>query len=286
MKGCDALREKTVNNRGSLDTRRDLPWESSPFLSIRYMDKTPLLCPYLPMRFLLLLVMLASAARAEPKKIAVFVGLCDNATQGIVKVGAKIGDGNKPDDNLYWGCTDGLRSYFKASKRWKLEKTEKAPDTGDERIFERLTFRHVDGNAVLVAEAWRGSNLKECYQAFEQSLVSGKQDMVAFIGHNVLMDTAIDPPAAKAPAGKTDAVVLCCMSDAYFDTRLKTAGARPVLLTTQYMYPGAFILHDALEPWLTGKDRTALRDAAGKAYARNQKIKVGAATGVFAKIEP
>ncbi|WP_367872068.1 hypothetical protein [Luteolibacter sp. Populi] len=235
------------------------------------------------MRLLLFCLLLVSPALAAEKRIAVFVGLCDNATQGIVKVGAKIGDGNKPDDNLYWGCTDGLRSYFKASKRWKLEKHETA--TGDERIYERLTFRHVTEDAVLVAEAWRGSNLKECYVAFEQALVSGKQDLVAFIGHNVLMDTEIDPPAAKA-AGKVDAVVLCCKSDTYFDTRLKAAGARPVLLTTQYMYPGSFILHAALEAWLAGKDRLALRTAAGAAYARNQKIKVGPATGVFVKMEP
>lgn len=200
-----------------------------------------------------------------------------------MKVGAKIGDGNEPDDNLYWGCSDGLRSYFKASKRWKLEKRETS--TGDERIFERLTFRHVSADAVLVAEAWRGSNLRECYVAFEQALVSGKQDLVAFIGHNVLMDTPIEPPAAKA-AGKVDAVVLCCMSDTYFDTRLKTAGASPVLLTTQYMYPGSFILHEALEPWLAGKDRTALREAAGAAYAKNQKIRVAAAKGVFARLDP
>ncbi|WP_035615127.1 hypothetical protein [Haloferula sp. BvORR071] len=236
------------------------------------------------MRFFLLLLLFISPALAETKRIAVFVGLCDNATQGIVKVGAKIGDGNKPDDNLYWGCTDGLRSYFKASKNWKLEKHEKS--TGDERILERMTFHHATKDAVLVAEAWRGSNLKECYIAFEQSLVSGKQDLVAFVGHNVLMDTAIEEPAAKAPAGKTSAIVLCCKSESYFNTRLQNAAARPLLLTTQYMYPGSFILHDALEPWLAGKDRGALRSAAGAAYARNQKIKVAAATGVFAKLDP
>ena len=235
------------------------------------------------MRLALLCLVLASPLAAAEKQIAVFVGLCDNASQGIVKVGPKIGDGNKPDENLYWGCTDGLRSYFKASKRWKLEKRETA--TGDEKIFERLTFRHVSEDAVLVAEAWRGSNLKECYMAFEQALVSGKQDLVAFIGHNVLMDTSIDPPVAKTP-GKTEAIVLCCMSDTYFDTRIKNLGARPVLTTTQYMYPGSFILHAALEPWLAGKDRAALRDAAGAAYARNQKIKPGAAKGVFTRYEP
>ena len=41
-----------------------------------------------PLIFALLLVPLSGAE----KRIAVFVGLCDNATQGIVKVGAKIGD--------------------------------------------------------------------------------------------------------------------------------------------------------------------------------------------------
>lgn len=232
---------------------------------------------------LLALVLLFTSARAEEKRIAVFVGLCDNATQGIVKVGAKIGDGNKPDDNLYWGCSDGLKSFFKASRRWKLEKRETA--TGDERILERLTFRHVSAKAVLVAEAWRGSNLKDCYVACETAMLSGENQLVAFIGHNVLMDAAIEAPARKA-AGKTDAIVLCCISDRYFRERLGHAGIRPVLLTTQLMYPGAFILHDALEPWLAGKDPKALRGAAGAAYARNQKIKTAAATGVFAVIAP
>ncbi len=221
-------------------------------------------------------------AEAAEKRITVFVGLCDNATQGIVKVAAKIGDGDVPDANLYWGCSDGLKAYFKASRLWKLEKSD--TETGDARILERLTFRHVTANAILVAEAWRGSKLKDCYVAFEHALLSGDHDLVAFIGHNVLMDTAIDEPKEKA-AGKTDAIVLGCLSDRYFRKRLEKAGARPALLTTQLMYPGSFILHDALAPWLAGKDRNALRNAAGLAYAKNQKIKTAAATGVFAKLD-
>jgi hypothetical protein len=233
-------------------------------------------------RSLIFALLLTPLAAAE-KRIAVFVGLCDNATQGIVKVGAKIGDGDKPADNLYWGCSDGLRSYFKASKRWKLEKNETA--TGDDRILERMTFRHVSGDAVLVAEAWRGSKLKECYEACEKAMLSGDNDLVTFIGHNVLMDVDIPAPAEKAK-GKTDAIVLCCISDRYFRQRLETAGVRPVVLTTQLMYPGSFILHDALEPWLQGKARGSLRDAAGLAYARNQKLKPAAAKGVFARLDP
>ena len=235
------------------------------------------------LRVLTFALLLLTPLAAAEKRIAVFVGLCDNATQGIVKVGAKIGDGDKPADNLYWGCSDGLRSYFKASKRWKLEKSETA--TGDDRILERMTFRHVSGGAVLVAEAWRGSKLKECYEACEKAMLSGDNDLVTFIGHNVLMDVDIPAPAEKTK-GKTDAIVLCCISDRYFRQRLENAGVRPVVLTTQLMYPGSFILHDALEPWLQGKARGDLRDAAGLAYARNQKLKPAAAKGVFARLDP
>ena len=234
------------------------------------------------LRVLTFALLLLTPLAAAEKRIAVFVGLCDNATQGIVKVGAKIGDGDKPADNLYWGCSDGLRSYFKASKRWKLEKSETA--TGDDRILERMTFRHVSGGAVLVAEAWRGSKLKECYEACEKAMLSGDNDLVTFIGHNVLMDVDIPAPAEKAK-GKTDAIVLCCISDRYFRQRLENAGVRPVVLTTQLMYPGSFILHDALEPWLQGKACGDLRDAAGLAYARNQKLKPAAAKGVFARLD-
>ena len=202
---------------------------------------------------LLALCGLTLAARGE-KRIAVFVGLADNATQGIAKVGAKIGDGNQPDANLYWGCTDGLKSYFKASPKWKLESRVSA--TGDARILERLVFRHAGADALLVAEAWRGAKLRDCYEAFQQAAVSGNHDLVVFIGHNALMDALI--PLAPGHAAKPcDAAVLCCLSENYFRARLEAAGLRPVLLTTQRMYPGSFLLHDALEPWLAGKDRAA-----------------------------
>ncbi len=49
------------------------------------------------------------------------------------------------------------------------------------------------------------------------------------------------------------------------------------------MYPGAFILQDALQVWIGGGS-AVIRAAAGRAYARNQKISVKAATGVFAPI--
>jgi hypothetical protein len=230
---------------------------------------------------LLLFLTMGSGAHGETKKIGVFVGLCDNKTQSIAKVNARIGDGDHADANLYWGCSDGLKSYFKASQKWKL--TEGATSTGDARILERLKFRHVKHDTILTAEAWRGSNLRECYEAFQFAAVSGGYDFVVFIGHNVLMDGPIALPASPA-IRPTPVLVLCCKSERYFRARLEAMRVTPLLLTSQSMYPGAFLLHDALESWLSGGTATDIRNAAGKAYAKNQKISVNAALGVFADL--
>lgn len=232
------------------------------------------------MRAILIFLLTVSITWAAPKKVAVFVALCDNATQGIVPVPAKIGDGNQPAANLYWGCSDGFAGCFHASKAWKLLRKE-VPE--DKRIFERLVYLHESGDIELTAEAWRGSEIKTCLAAFETALVSGNHDLCAFIGHNVLMDGEVAPPKIKA-AKPCDAIVLCCMSESYFKPRLTAHGARPVILTTQLMYPGSFILRDALPLWAKGKSLGEIRQAAATAYSRNQKISVKAAAGVFSKL--
>ena len=47
------------------------------------------------------------------KTIHVHVASCDNKYQGIVPVPSKIGNGQDPNNNLYWGCGYGIRTYFK-----------------------------------------------------------------------------------------------------------------------------------------------------------------------------
>jgi hypothetical protein len=234
------------------------------------------------MRNILLIILLGlcTSLNAAPKKVMVFVALCDNATQGIVPVPAKIGDGNVPAQNLYWGCSDGFSGYFKASKSWKLQPS---PATNDAPILERLTFKNTALDCEITAEAWRGSDIGACLQAFEKALVAGEHQLVVFIGHNVLMDKQIAPPA-QAAAKSCDAMVLCCKSDIYFRDRLTTLKVRPLLLTQQLMYPGSFLLHDILVPWAQGKDRATIRQAAAAAYAKNQKISQRAALGVFANL--
>jgi hypothetical protein len=72
------------------------------------------------------------------KVIHVFVALCDNKYQGIVPVPPKIGNGQDPETNLYWGCDNGVRTYFKKSKQWHLVKSVRSK----KMIMERLIFKH------------------------------------------------------------------------------------------------------------------------------------------------
>ncbi|MDB6120120.1 MAG: hypothetical protein JWO08_3901 [Verrucomicrobiaceae bacterium] len=218
--------------------------------------------------------------QAKDKTIRVFVALCDNATQGIIPVPPKIGNGDDLDNNLYWGCDEGLRSVFRKSSDWKRVKQQK-PASGP--VLERLEFTHTSGT-LLVAEAYRGSQMKQCLLDCETAIRTGEHDLVAFIGHNGLMDQRLEVVPAS-PVRRSDVIVLCCKSAEYFQDRIKAQGGRPVLLTTQLMYPGSFLLRDALASWMKGGSPGSMRDAAARAYAKNQGISVKAAAGVFADLE-
>lgn len=224
----------------------------------------------------------AGHASAEPKRIHVFVALADNASQGIAPVPAKIGNGDDAEHNLYWGNSEGFKGIFTRSKAWKLEKAEANPAP---EILDRRSYRHASKDCILVAEAWRGKNIHQCLDAFFASLRERKADLSAFIGHNGLMDAPVAVSPVDAVAKPADAIILCCISGRYFRPHLEALKVRPVLTTDQLMYPGAFLLRDALEVWLRGGPRPDIRLAAAKAYAANQSISVKAASGVFSKLE-
>lgn len=229
----------------------------------------------------LLAMMCPLMVDAAPKQVRVFIALCDNKTQGIAPVGEKIGNGNDPDANLYWGCSDGFGSWFRQSRRWKVVSTEKNVSA---TILRRMTVRHVEGDLEMVASAYRGADMRQCLIDFEAAACSNQFDGVAFIGHNGLMDFALDAPK-KTEGNDTEVMVLCCMSEKYFGNRLRAAGCKPLLMTQQFMYPGSFLLDSAWEAWRTGGTPAEIRSAAAAAYAKNQKISVKAATGVFAPLQ-
>ena len=63
---------------------------------------------------------IASDAQAGKPLVAhVIVALCDNRYQGIVPVPRRLGNGQDPRSNLYWGAAYGVRTYFPRRGGWQ-----------------------------------------------------------------------------------------------------------------------------------------------------------------------
>ena len=228
------------------------------------------------------------------KVIHIIVALCDNKYQGIVPVGAKIGNGQDPDNNLYWGCAYGIRSYFKKSAEWKFLKTEKKKGN----ILERIYFKHKTKNAYLVADAYDGQFIKKATQDFLASAAGSKKEtidmdgktlgiyghaqLVSYIGHDGLMDFSLDADYKNADGKSRDCMILACMSRNYFKKYIQNANARPLVWTTQLMAPEAYTIHDAISGWLQGETPKQIHSRAAKAYAKYQKCSLAAASKLLA----
>jgi hypothetical protein len=253
--------------------------------------------------FLLLLLCTLSVAlnlQAEPpvlkidgKTIHVFVALCDNKNQGIVPVPAAIGNGQDPNNNLYWGTLYGIRTFFKKSKEWKLLETRKANGI----ILERLVFKHTAKNYYLVADAYDGEyieqstkdflngscgNQKDTLQLGDKTLgIGGNASLLAYIGHNGLMDFQLSETCSNTDSVKRDVIILACFSKSYFSQHLEAANVNPLLWTTHLMAPEAYTLHDALTGYVNGESNENIRGKAAAAYSKYQKCSLKAARNLL-----
>jgi hypothetical protein len=228
--------------------------------------------------------LLAGPLFAKEKTVGVFVALADNKSQGIAPIPAAIGNGDDAERNLYWGTEEGLKGVFDHSKKWKLVEHRETP--GGPVVLSRRTYQRADGEVLLVARAYRGSQMKQCIQDYEGAIAHGGYDLVIFVGHDGLMDFQLPMPArAGDQPKKPDCAALCCISEQYFKDHIVAAGGRPVVLTTQLMYPGSFVVAALVETWAAGGSTAELRASAGAAYAANQRISTKAGMGVFAVIK-
>ena len=242
----------------------------------------------------------ADVAAGKPLIAHVVVALVDNQHQGIVPVPAALGDGTMPRTNLYWGAMYGVRTFFRNSAGWRALPI---PASADPRILDRVMFHRVverggkHADVYLVAEAWKGEHIDaaiahflemnrgdhaELLRAGERQLAAGgAAHVVAFIGHNGLMDfpvPTLSDSRAIAPAHAS--IVLACYSDHYFATLMREHSA-PLLTTAGLMAPEAYTLDAALESWFSGGDARQVRTAAARAYAHFQKSSEHAAQRLF-----
>lgn len=223
------------------------------------------------------------------KTIHVLVALCDNKYQGIVPVPPKIGNGRDPDNNLYWGCAFGIRSYFKNSKSW----TFICRVYIDSIKMERIIFKNKNTDYYLVADAYDGRFIKKCTVDFFKSCagqindtinlkstsigIYGNAKLVAYIGHDGLMDFNLTESFANTDNKIRNAIILACISKKYFSPHLAATKAYPLVWSTGLMSPEAYTLHDALESYIKNESAEQVRRHAAKAYARYQKCSEKAA---------
>ncbi|MDI1230646.1 MAG: hypothetical protein PSU93_05810 [Methylobacter sp.] len=234
---------------------------------------------------MLLVALFPPCATAAPNThIYVIVSLVDNVSQGIAPVPAKIGNGDDPGTNLYWGALYGVKTFLSKADGWRKLGCEK--DISD-TILERCQFAWKD-QLTVTADAYRGSRIDRAMLDFMQQAATPpnatEREMVVFIGHDGLMDEQNLPVIEHFPkhAGHNkQAVVLACMSEEFFSEYLLAAGSKPVVTTFSFMAPEAYVLEAIARGFANQSSEAELRSSAGTAYAKYQRISAKAGKSVF-----
>lgn len=261
---------------------------------------------------LLLLGLAVPASGAPPAPIAlqrtartfrvahVLVPLCDNEHQGIVPVSKTLGDGKDLEHNLYWGAGYGFRTFFRRSPEWR--ELDVATKPSSNAVLQRVAFARKD--VYLVADAYDGARMDLALEHFTRYAAGalaadvdvtekkakatihleagGRADVVGFVGHDGLMD--LSAPAVPTTSGDrpSGAIVVACFSKSWFSPLLKKAKVPLWVGTTNLLSAEAYSAEAALRAWIDGGTPEAMRVAAGKAYAKYQKITDGSGIGLFA----
>ena len=248
-------------------------------------------------------------AEGKPLVAHIVVALCDNKYQGIVPVPAQLGNGDDPNSNLYWGALYGVKTHFSRHRDWIRLKVD-VPTAS--LVLDRVAFHTTierDGrsaDAYLIAEAWQGRAIRGATTRFlglaggepVEQYVVGDQDekttisaggashLVAYVGHNGLMDFA--SPAVTEPVSFTGArssVVLACRSREYFSELLGFKRSHSLLTTNGLMAPEAYTLEAAISAWFSGASSDETRNSAADTYAEYQKANQSWSRRLFATDE-
>ena len=244
---------------------------------------------------LILSVLISTPLIANIKTIHVFVALCDNANQGIIPVPAKFGNGKDSNNNLYWGAMYGVKSFFKyRTEEWTLIKTI---PTKSSLIIERILFKHKTENIYMLADAYDGAKIKNCIEDFlksankqepiqltynsQQLNFGGNADLLAYIGHDGLMEFNLNINYNESVTNKMDVIILACISKNYFEFDIKQAQANPILWTNHFMAPEAYTLKAAIDGWILKETGTQIIERAAQTYHKYQKCGITGARNLF-----
>ena len=200
-----------------------------------------------------------------------------------------LGNGQSTESNLYWGAMYGVKSQFKRSGDWQFVKKISGVQYP---ILERLLFKHATSDTYIMADAYDGRDIKRCTIDFldacsgngmveivheDNSLrFGGCSQLVAYAGHDGLMEFSLDETFEAKDSKKRQAMILACVSKEYFAPYLKQTGAEPLVWTTQLMAPEAYTLEWAMTKWAEGGSDAEVYHRAAEAYSHYQKCSLSA----------
>ncbi len=136
---------------------------------------------------------------------------------------------------MYWGAAFGVRTFFKKAPVWKEVLFFKQPN---KFVLERSIFQNQADGVLLLADAYRGSEIKQALMDFFRAAagildkevsaggviagvafqVPATADLVVYIGHEGLMDFPLTVDFKARSGSKRTAVVLACASRSSFRT--------------------------------------------------------------------
>jgi|JI10StandDraft_1071094.scaffolds.fasta_scaffold110759_2 hypothetical protein len=242
----------------------------------------------------------ADLAAGRPLVVQVHVPLCEGT---IIACGnAKLGDGDNPRTNLYWATTEGFLGWFgRKGSGWKatLVATGDAigeSDVLDLRVWQREVATPARWRAAgapkrvkvyVVAEAWRGTAIdraltryaEDLYGAHAQGVTladgttlaaGGDAHVVAYVGHNRLMDLATFDWRAIAARGddrSRGVIAIACHTAPYMQSVVPGPRQVPLVMTRDFLLASAAALEGAVTAFAKGGDYAAVRRGAATGYA-------------------
>jgi hypothetical protein len=261
----------------------------------------------------------ADVTAGKPLVVQAHVPLCDN---DVIPCGnARLGDGEQPARNLYWGTTEGMVGWFgRRGGGWRqvLDSDGAAigeDDVLDLRVWTRTlpmpaAWRRAGAPARLtiyvVAQAWRGERIHEAFRHYADDLygvtaheveladgtriaAGGDAHLVAYVGHNHLMDlTGFDwsevadrAGAAGKDARPRGAIAIACHTAVYMQDVVPDARRVPLVLTRDFLLASSAALEGAVLGFARGGDYAAIRKGAAAGYADGGKKSLARVFGAF-----
>jgi hypothetical protein len=247
----------------------------------------------------------------RPLVVQVHVPLCDN---DVLACGnERLGDGDRPEKNLYWATSEGVLGWLgRRAGGWEQVMDADGSAIGEPQVLDLRVWRRELPTPVawqragapkryplyLVTQAWRGERIARAFERYADDLhgathqtlrlpdgtvlaTGGDAQIVAWVGHNHLMDVAgFDWAGARARGDQRarGSIAIACHTAVYLQDVVPGA---PLLLTRDYLYANAAALEGTVLAFATGGDYAAIRRGAAATYAAGGGKQLSRVQGAF-----